>query len=55
MERKLRVCLVDLSTITGLKTSSPARMAPKLYATVGSNSNVGENGLEAEKDARNHS
>ena len=38
------------STITGPRISSPAPTARKLYATVGSNSNVGENGIEAETD-----
>ena len=49
------VKLADLpagrSTITGPRTSSPAPTARKLYATVGSNSNVGENGMEEETTA----
>ena len=37
------------STITGRRTSSRARDGTKLYVTVGSNSNVGENGIDEEK------
>ena len=37
------------STTTGPRTSSPAATARKLYATVGSNSNVAENGMDKEE------
>ena len=43
-------CRRARSTTTGQKTSSPARWS-RLYVTVGSNSNVGENGIENEVDA----
>ena len=42
-------CRAAISIITGPRTSSPARDGTKLYATVGSNSNVAENGMEAEE------
>ena len=42
-------CPAARSTTTGPRTSSPARTGGKLYVTVGSNSNVGENGMEKEE------
>ena len=41
-------CPARRSTTTGPRTWWPARTGTKLYATVGSNSNIGENGLENE-------
>ena len=42
-------CRPARSTTTGPRTSSPAPTAARLYATVGSNSNVAENGMAAEE------
>ena len=42
------------STTTGPRTSSPARDGTKLYVTVGSNSNVGENGIDSRSGPRGH-
>ena len=42
-------CPAGRSTITGPRTSSPVRDGSKLYVAVGSNSNVAENGMEAEE------
>ena len=51
--RRAGTKVVDLpagrSITTGPRTSSPAATAAKLYATVGSNSNVGENGMDEEE------
>ena len=51
-ERRSPICPAARSTITGPRTSSPAADGTKLYATVGSNSNVGENGMDAEEGPR---
>ena len=45
-------CPAGRSTITGRRTSSRAATARKLYVTVGSNSNVAENGMDEEEGPR---
>ena len=45
-------CRPARSTITGPRTSSPAATAPSCIVTVGSNSNVGENGMDDEAGPR---
>ena len=46
--RRSPICPAGRSTITGPRTSSPAADGTKLYVTVGSNSNVAENGIDKE-------
>ena len=50
--RRSSICPAGRSTITGRRTSSPAADGSKLYVTVGSNSNVAENGIDKEDRAR---
>ena len=47
--RRSPTCQAGRSIITGPRTSSPVATV-KLYVTVGSNSNVGENGMDNEEN-----
>ena len=48
--RRSPTCRPDRSIITGPRTWSRARDGQRLYVTVGSNSNIGENGMDAEAE-----